>query len=277
VPHPLFDTSGKVSFVLGCPWGGYLPGLHALIENMEVGQDCHNVSIDAGWGSRNPELVVKIGRNKLKYAVEGTKLHIQGMTLEVMEITDDYVVVDANPPLAGASYACDLKLLAISPLSHYKVATFALGCFWGGELAFMRVPGVVGTKVGYTQGSTRNPTYEEVCEGTTKHRESIYVVYDPLVVSYESLVRVALDRLASTTFTLSPLFDDEPIQYKHGFYYHSEDERSIAEKMLGDNKHRLELLPASEFFDAEEYHQKYLFKGGQSAKKGSKETIQCFG
>jgi hypothetical protein len=93
VPHPLFDTSGKVSFVLGCPWGGYLPGLHALIQNMEVGQDCHNVSIDAGWGSRNPELVVKIGRNKLKYAVEGTKLHIQGMTLEVMEITDDYVVV----------------------------------------------------------------------------------------------------------------------------------------------------------------------------------------
>jgi FKBP-type peptidyl-prolyl cis-trans isomerase 2 len=93
VPHPLFDTSGKVSFVLGCPWGGYLPGLHALIQNMEVGQDCHNGSIDAGWGSRNPELVVKIGRNKLKYAVEGTKLHIQGMTLEVMEITDDYVVV----------------------------------------------------------------------------------------------------------------------------------------------------------------------------------------
>jgi peptide-methionine (S)-S-oxide reductase len=275
VPHPLFDTCGKVSFCLG--WGGYLPGLHALIEDMELGQEYLNKSIDAGWGSRNPELVVKIAKNKLKNAVEGTKLHIRGMTLEVMQVTEDHVVVDANPPLAGASYSCDVKLLAVSSLSSYKVATFALGCFWGAELAFMRVPGVVGTKVGYTQGFSRHPTYEEVCEGTTKHREAVYVAYDPEVVSYEMLVRVALDRLASTAVSLSTLFHDEPIQYKHGFYYHSQEDRIIAEKMLGDNRYRVELLAASEFYDAEEYHQQYLLKGGQSAEKGSRETIRCFG
>jgi peptide-methionine (S)-S-oxide reductase len=276
VPHPLFDTCGTVSFCLG--WGGYLPGLHALIENMDLGQEHRNKSIDAGWGSRNPELVVKIAKNKLKHAVvEGKPLHIRGMTLQVIQVTEDHVVVDANPPLAGASYSCDVKLLAISPASCYKVATFALGCFWGAELAFMRVPGVVGTKVGYTQGVSSHPTYEEVCEGTTKHREAVYVVYDPKVVSYESLVRVAFDRLASTAVSLPSLFHDEPIQYKHGFYFHSQEDRVVAEKMLGDNRYRVELLAASEFYSAEEYHQQYLLKGGQSTKKGSRETIRCFG
>ena len=296
VPHPLFDTSGIVSFVLG--WGNYLPGLHALIDNMAVGHECHNVSIDAGWGKRNPELVVKVAKKKINAVKdidtiqEGTKLHLgRGIDVEVIEVTEDFIVVDANPPLAGASYSCDLTLLEVEnfPLrgntpckqdSRYQVTTFALGCFWGGELAFMRVPGVVGTKVGYTQGIKHNPTYEEVCTGTTKHREAIQVVYDSQVVSYKSLLDIALNRLASTSsqFKLSTLFDDEVTQYRNGFYYHSEEQRLIAEAQLAsDNKFQVELLAATEFFDAEENHQQYLLKGGQSARKAAKETIRCFG
>jgi peptide-methionine (S)-S-oxide reductase len=287
VPLPLFDSSGEISFVLG--WGNYLPGLHDLVETMKVGQERHDVILDAGWGSRNRNLVVKISKNKLTAVKDhsrikvGTILHLQGgIQVEVIQVMEDSIVVDANPPLAGASYSCDVKLLAVESIdSRYEAATFALGCYWGGELAFMRVPGVVGTKVGYTQGIQRNPTYEQVCTGETKHREAVHVVFDPSIVTYESLARIALDRLAWTTldFQLSKLFNNDVIQYKHGFYYHSEEQRVIAQELLGkdNNKYHVELLAAAEFYDAEDSHQQYLLKGGQSAKKGSQDTIRCFG
>merc|ERR1719414_2857471 len=105
----------------------------------------------------------------------------EGVQLTVVEIKDETVVVDANAPLAGASYSCTFTVLSIecipdearifetepisssnSGSSRYAVSTWALGCFWGGELAFMRVPGVVGTRVGYSQGVTKNPSYEDV-------------------------------------------------------------------------------------------------------------------
>ena len=286
VPLPLFDWSGKVSFCLG--WGNYLPGLHDLAESMVEGQECHNIILDAGWGSRNPELVVEILKSKLSAVKDlsrikvGTTLHLRGgIQVEVIHVKEDSIVVDANPPLAGASYSCDVKLLSVEPIeSRFEVTTFALGCYWAGELAFMRVPGVVGTKVGYTQGIQRNPTYEQVCTGETKHREAIYVVFDPTIVTYQSLARIALGRLAMTTsdFQLSKLFNDDVIQYKHGFYFHTEEQRVKAQEILKDkNKYHVELLAAAEFYDAEESHQQYLFKGGQSAKKGCQDTIRCFG
>lgn len=297
VPIPLFDTVGKrTSLVLG--WGNYLPGLHELLEGMEEGDSRDDIVIDAGWGSRNENLVVQVAKEKLKNVQDwsrikvGTTLHLQGgIQVQVVNVFEDSIVVDANPPLAGASYTCNVKLHSVESLpkddasSQYQVATFALGCFWGAELAFMRVPGVVGTKVGYTQGIKRNPSYEEVCAGTTKHREAVYVVYDPSVVSYTELIQVALDRLAQTTsdFKLSMLFrdaDEEDVfQYKHGFYHHSEEQRVIAEHFLeiNNNKYHVELLKAAEFYNAEEEHQQYLLKGGQSAKKGCQETIRCFG
>jgi peptide-methionine (S)-S-oxide reductase len=154
----------------------------------------------------------------------------------------------------------------------------------------MRVPGVVGTRVGYTQGIVSNPTYESVCTGKTHHREAIMVVYDPDIVSYEALLRVAMARLASTktSSNASPskmyldMFDDmdekmNP-QYRHGFYYHSEKQREIAERELKlSNPYDIELKKAAVFYDAEETHQQYLLKGGQSARKGAKETIRCYG
>lgn len=301
VPIPLFDTSGTVSFVLG--WGNFLPGLHALVEGMVEGESLQNVVIDAGWGSHNPDLVVEVTKSKLTglknlHTIKvGTTLFLKGgIQVQVTDVLDDSIVVDANPPLAGASYSCDVKLLSIESLerddnnkepSRYQVATFALGCFWGAECAFMRVTGVVGTKVGYTQGIKSHPTYQEVCKGSTKHREAVYIVFDSSDISYEFLARVALDRLAETTsdFKLSTLFrnehddEDDVIQYKHGFYHHSDEQRVIAERLLSkdNNKYDVELLEAAEFYDAEEEHQQYLLKGGQSVKKGSQEKIRCFG
>mmetsp|Transcript_28886 Transcript_28886/g.44409 ORF Transcript_28886/g.44409 Transcript_28886/m.44409 type:complete len:372 (-) Transcript_28886:199-1314(-) len=302
VPTPLFDTVGKVSFVLG--WGNYLPGLHSLVEGMRVGEEISGVSIDAGWGKRRPELMAKVALSKLSLdpsqVFVGTKIYLQGgIEVVVAEIDDEYVVVDGNAPLAGASFSCDLKLISIdtNPLeasscdsppvadkNNMRIATFALGCFWGGELKFMRVPGVVGTRVGFTQGTVENPSYEEVCTGNTGHREAIRVVYDSSIVSYEELMHVAMKRLqdTATPYTTTMFQDDEEIynesQYTPGYYYHSMEQKEAAQKFLeSQTQFEIELLPATTFYDAEEKHQQYLLKGGQSAKKETKEVIKCFG
>lgn len=308
VPHPLFDTQGRITFVLG--WGNYLPGLHTLVQGMQVGERAEDgISIDAGWGKRRDDLVVTVPKSKLKalkdvsVVKEGCQLHLEGdIQVLVTKVTEDTITVDANPPLAGASYRCDLlsivKIESQQNDDTYKVATFGLGCFWGAQLAFSRTVGVVGTKSGYTQGILHNPTYEQVCEGKTRHVEAVMVVYNPKEVSYEELMRVAIERLdqSSSTadiFSINDLFDegddndndnddeDHSEQYRHGFYYHTEEQRRLAQALLdkkdNNNRFRIELLPSAKFFNAEEYHQHYLLKGGQSARKGAKETIRCFG
>jgi len=295
VSEPLFDTQGIVSFALG--WGNYLPGLHDLIEGMTEGESVSGVNIDAGWGERNPNLIFKVPKADVQNidvdALKiGTELLLQsGHKVVVSDITDDYLELDANPPLAGASYECTLKLLRIDAMmssflyrkekdesSSYQAATFALGCFWGGELAYMREPGVVATKVGYTQGSVENPTYEQVCEGETGHAEAIQVVYDPKIVSYERLVHIAIDRLGDSAYQLNQVGNDKGTQYRHGIYYHNDDQLQTAKKILGSlgDECVTELKPAV-FYDAEDYHQQYLLKGGQSAKKGATEHIRCYG
>ena len=306
VPLPMFDTSGTITFVLG--WGNYLPGLHTLVEGMQEGESVDNVSIDAGWGKRRDELIVTVPKSRLRSIKDltilkpGCHLHLEGdVRVLVTDVTEDTTTVDANPPLAGASYTCELKIQHVESLplntltqtnlhpesestSRFQVATFGLGCFWGAQLAFSRVAGVAGTKVGYTQGIQPNPTYEQVCDGKTRHREAVTVIYNPDEVTYEELIRVAVGRLDQTTdvFKLHELFatasDDESEQYRHGFYYHTDEQKQMAEKIIKmESRFRIELLPASQFYDAEEYHQHYLLKGGQSSRKGAKETIRCFG
>lgn len=326
VPEPLFDRSGVITFVVG--WGNYLPALHELVQGKTVGESCENNSIDAGWGERNPDLVMELPKSKLQRFLQpdgslpevGSVLNLSGgIQLVVLEVNQEKetVVVDANHPLAGASYKCSLTVLDIQSLPQdaqpsvnnnnnhlhhmqsptvYCTATFALGCFWGGELAFMRVPGVVGTRVGYTQGTVRNPTYQEVCTGKTQHREAILVVYDPQLVSYQQLMEVAIERLAATKIPnhnntdsdgdmFGNLFAEEEDesttnsqQYRHGFYYHTEEQKRLAEeKLKGSNLYDIEVKKSATFYDAEPYHQQYLLKGGQSARKGAKETIRCYG
>uniref|UniRef100_A0A7S2EGD5 peptide-methionine (S)-S-oxide reductase n=1 Tax=Trieres chinensis TaxID=1514140 RepID=A0A7S2EGD5_TRICV len=149
----------------------------------------------------------------------------------------------------------------------------------------MRTEGVAGTRVGYTQGTTEHPSYEQVCAGTTRHCEAILVVYDPRVVTYERLVEIAVERLDSTAEgqLLGNLFDDDQgsdhSQYRHGVFYHNQEQMRIAQEALrkSEGRHDIELKQATKFYWAEEYHQKYLLKGGQSARKNAKEPIRCYG
>eukprot|EP00565_Helicotheca_tamesis_P005117 CAMPEP_0185725650 /NCGR_PEP_ID=MMETSP1171-20130828/1857_1 /TAXON_ID=374046 /ORGANISM="Helicotheca tamensis, Strain CCMP826" /LENGTH=372 /DNA_ID=CAMNT_0028393829 /DNA_START=177 /DNA_END=1295 /DNA_ORIENTATION=+ len=303
VAEPLFDTDGEISFVLH--GGNYLPGLHELVSTMVPGESVSGVSLDAGWGDVNQDLIATVPFDEQQNGLDKDKIKVgvelflaNGMKCRVTEVSEENFTIDANHPMAGASYLADVTLVQVEngPNNEdnnmdyssdndfgkdcrYEVATFALGCFWGGELSYQRQQGVVGTKVGYTQGDKLNPTYKEVCSGTTGHTEAIQVIYDPSIVSFKDLVNIAVKKLGNDVYKLNQVGNDRGTQYRHGIYYHNDEQRDGAKAILDNfgEKCMTELKPAEVFYDAEDYHQQYLLKGGQSAKKGAKETIRCYG
>ena len=143
-------------------------------------------------------------------------------------------------------------------------ATFGAGCFWGVEAAFRQVEGVVSTSVGYSGGTTENPTYGDVCSGTTGHAEVVEVEYDPSKVSYEELLEVFWENHDPTT--LNRQGPDVGAQYRSAIFFHTPEQEAAAraskEKVQGKFKNPIvtEITPASEFYRAEEYHQRYFEK-----------------
>lgn len=155
------------------------------------------------------------------------------------------------------------------------------GCFWGIELAFQRVPGVVRTEVGFTQGTKKNPTYEEVCTGMTGHTEAVQVTFDTTALKYEDLLTVFWDLIDPTQ--LNGQGNDTGSQYRTGIYYHNDSQKDAAFQSRDVEQKKLskpivtEILRATEWFPAEEYHQQYLQKGGQCARTGDLTPIRCYG
>ena len=153
-------------------------------------------------------------------------------------------------------------------------ATFAAGCFWHVETAFCSVKGVVTTRVGYTGGHYNNPTYQDVCSGTTGHAEAVEVEFDPSEISYERLLDVFWDIHDPTQLNRQGL--DIGAQYRSEIFYHSEEQKRTAtasmEALQGSSEYRTRRIvtqvePAHEFWQAEEYHQKYLAKHGRASCK----------
>jgi peptide-methionine (S)-S-oxide reductase len=149
-----------------------------------------------------------------------------------------------------------------------KMAMFGLGCFWGAERKFWQVPGVVSTQVGYAAGYTPNPTYREVCSGDTGHNEVVRVVYDPTRVSYEDLLKTFWENHDPTQGMRQG--NDRGTQYRSGIYTYDASQRETAEaskaaynaklKEAGYGAITTEVIDASEFYYAEDYHQQYLHK-----------------
>lgn len=143
-------------------------------------------------------------------------------------------------------------------------ATFAAGCFWQVEAEFRKVKGVINTKVGYTGGKMKNPTYRNVCTDTTGHAESIDIEFDSKIVSYDKLLDVFWKIHDPTTLNRQGL--DMGTQYRSAIFYHNEKQKKQAEASLKkaqkNFKNRIvtEIKKAPEFYKAEEYHQKYLDK-----------------
>ena len=150
-----------------------------------------------------------------------------------------------------------------------KKATFGAGCFWGVEATFREVPGVIDASVGYEGGSLPNPKYEDVCTDETGHAEVVEVKYDPAKVSYDRLLEVFWESHDPTT--LNRQGPDEGTQYRSVIFYHDDEQKKIAEASkrarnasgLHDRPIVTSLEPASKFWRAEEYHQRYLAKRGQ--------------
>lgn len=150
--------------------------------------------------------------------------------------------------------------------THLQKATFAGGCFWCMQPFFDRVKGVKDTVVGYTGGHTVNPTYEEVSSGETGHAEAIQITYDPRVTKYEQLLNIFWHNIDPTA--VNAQFVDHGTQYRSAIFYHDDEQRRIAEeskKQLGasgkfDKPIATEIVAASAFYPAEDYHQKYYQK-----------------
>ena len=147
-------------------------------------------------------------------------------------------------------------------------AVFGMGCFWGAEKKFWQLSGVYTTAAGYAAGFTPNPTYREVCSGQTGHNEVVLVVFDPSKVSYESLLRTFWENHDPTQGMRQG--NDVGTQYRSGIYYFDEAQREAAERTRDAYQEQLskrgfgrittEILPAPEFYYAEDYHQQYLSK-----------------
>lgn len=152
-------------------------------------------------------------------------------------------------------------------------ATFAAGCFWGVEAAFRQVIGVVSTAVGYEGGSFDNPTYKDVCTDRTGHAEAVEVEYNPERVSYEDLLRVFWGEHDPTQ--LNRQGPDVGTQYRSVIFYHSPEQQATAlaskEALERSGRYKrpivTQIVPAAQFYRAEDYHQQYLEKRGLSSCK----------
>lgn len=145
-------------------------------------------------------------------------------------------------------------------------AIFAAGCFWGVEASFLKLEGVVDAESGYTGGETRNPSYKQVCTGGTGHAEGVRVTFDPDTITYDQLLEAFWDMHNPTT--LNRQGPDVGTQYRSAIFYLDEDQKKAAERSKEDAQRRFDrpivtqIADASEFFRAEEYHQRYYEKNG---------------
>lgn len=147
-----------------------------------------------------------------------------------------------------------------------ETAVFGMGCFWGAERIFWRLPGVYSTSVGYAGGFTRNPTYEETCSGTTGHTEAVQVVYDPAKISYEDLLKAFWENHDPTQGMRQG--NDVGTQYRSAIYTTTTEQERVAQasldafqpvvKKAGHGTITTEIKPLDTFYYAEDYHQQYL-------------------
>jgi peptide-methionine (S)-S-oxide reductase len=148
-------------------------------------------------------------------------------------------------------------------MDNLQIATFGSGCFWCTEAIFERLNGVVKVESGYSGGKVENPTYEEVCTGTTGHAEVTQITYNPAIVSYDELLEVFWKTHDPTT--LNRQGNDVGTQYRSVIFYHNEEQKKLAEKYkteldksgAWDNPIVTEISPFTNFYSAEKYHQDY--------------------
>ena len=163
-----------------------------------------------------------------------------------------------------------VKTMDEQPKAGSEIATFGTGCFWCTEAVFQSLKGVYKVESGYSGGKTVNPTYKEVCEGTTGHAEVVQITYDPKVISFAQLMEVFFKTHDPTT--LNRQGADVGTQYRSAVFYHNEEQRKFAEEIKAklnaekayDSPIVTEVTAFTKFYKAEDYHQDYYNLNGQS-------------
>ena len=234
--NPLYESSAK--FDAGCGWPAF----------DKVKEGAVNRYLDTSLGYERTEITCAKCDGHLGHVFEGENLTPENTRHCVNSIS--------------------IRFIAHEKLS---VATFAAGCFWGVEELYRKQAGVYSTTVGYIGGQTDKPNYKQVCTDTTGHAEAVQVHFDSEQVSFETLLKIFWDNHDPTT--LNRQGPDEGSQYRSAIFYHSEKQKKIAE----ESKNNLdasqsfskpivtEIVPATTFYRAEEYHQNYLYKRGASS------------
>jgi peptide-methionine (S)-S-oxide reductase len=190
-----------------------------------------------------------------------------GKKLELPSPGDALPGREAPMPVPEAHYVNGHSLRPPFP-EGFVEAQFGMGCFWGAERKFWEAPGVWVTAVGYAGGITPNPTYEEVCSGSTGHTEAVLVVFDPGVATYDEMLRIFWENHDPTQGMRQG--NDVGTQYRSAIYWYSDDQRAAAERSRAMFQQRLrdagfgeittEIREAPKFYYAEDYHQQYLAK-----------------
>lgn len=230
---PLYESKDK--FDAGCGWPAFDKVKDGSIERIK----------DMSLGYERTEIICAKCKGHLGHVFEGEKLTPENTRHCVNSIS--------------------IRFLSYDSLS---IATFAAGCFWGVEELFRTIPGVYSTTVGYVGGEKVDPTYKEVCTGNTGHAEAVQIVYDAKQVNFLKLLNIFWNNHDPTT--LNRQGPDVGSQYRSAIFFHNEDQKKAAENSkkeldrINKFKKRIvtQIIPITNFYRAEEYHQDYLYKRG---------------
>jgi peptide methionine sulfoxide reductase msrA/msrB len=219
---------------------------------------------DCGWPSFDDEIKGAVNRFPDPDGVR-TEIECANCGAHLGHVFTGERLTDKNVRHCVNSISLDFVSSQVDP-GRYGTAIFAGGCFWGVEYFLQKSPGVISVTSGFTGGHVKNPSYKEVCTGRTGHAEAVKIIYDPEKTSYEKLLKLFLEIHDPTQ--VGGQGPDIGDQYRSEIFYLNEEQKKIAEKNISILKDKglkvaTEITKASEFYQAEDYHQDYYFKNGK--------------